>query len=275
MFVTERPMNRLSSKKRARLDIHSLSNEETDREEQHRRRVIKENWAHPKSFTCFPEAVGSTSWSTPSWDVTKGLGPLPEISSLDTGASESTHERASAPVDSSLPEVKKPSAQPTASREDNESFVGYDKNTVKSEQPKGTLLPNCSELQPPVGRSDAESSETYAFDAVKGNCMFRDDQGSCDSGSDGDDTLLQQARDGRSQGGKKRSRAWDIMFKRLAEYKEEHGDCMVPQKYKEDPQLGRWVMNQRKIVARSMNRTTPIASKSSTRLVSFGDRGWT
>ena len=35
------------------------------------------------------------------------------------------------------------------------------------------------------------------------------------------------------------------MFERLKEYKEEHGDCLVPQKYAEDPKLGQWVAAQR------------------------------
>mmetsp|Transcript_19756 Transcript_19756/g.27950 ORF Transcript_19756/g.27950 Transcript_19756/m.27950 type:complete len:323 (-) Transcript_19756:200-1168(-) len=39
--------------------------------------------------------------------------------------------------------------------------------------------------------------------------------------------------------------AWGEMFDRLVKYKDEHGDCIVPQKYKEDPNLGRWVKTQR------------------------------
>jgi len=42
---------------------------------------------------------------------------------------------------------------------------------------------------------------------------------------------------------------WNIMFERLKEYKEEQGDCLVPQKYEADPQLGRWVATQRKFSA--------------------------
>jgi uncharacterized protein YjiS (DUF1127 family) len=36
-------------------------------------------------------------------------------------------------------------------------------------------------------------------------------------------------------------RTWDENFHLLAEYKEKDGDCNVPQKYKQDPTLGRWV----------------------------------
>ena len=40
---------------------------------------------------------------------------------------------------------------------------------------------------------------------------------------------------------------WNAMFERLKEYKEEHGDCLMPQKYAEDPKLGTWVATQRKV----------------------------
>jgi hypothetical protein len=40
--------------------------------------------------------------------------------------------------------------------------------------------------------------------------------------------------------------AWDAQLARLAAYKEAHGDCNVPQRWAEDPRLGRWVDNQRK-----------------------------
>ena len=34
---------------------------------------------------------------------------------------------------------------------------------------------------------------------------------------------------------------WDAMFKKLVEYKELHGDCLVPKRYARDPRLGTWV----------------------------------
>jgi hypothetical protein len=40
-------------------------------------------------------------------------------------------------------------------------------------------------------------------------------------------------------------RTWDNNFQLLVEYKEQQGDCNVPQKYKQDPTLGRWVNTQR------------------------------
>ena len=35
------------------------------------------------------------------------------------------------------------------------------------------------------------------------------------------------------------------MYDTLEKYKEEHGDCLVPQRYLDDPKLGRWVNKQR------------------------------
>jgi hypothetical protein len=39
---------------------------------------------------------------------------------------------------------------------------------------------------------------------------------------------------------------WKNMYKKLAEYKKNHGDCAVPARYNEDPKLGHWVMTQRR-----------------------------
>jgi len=38
---------------------------------------------------------------------------------------------------------------------------------------------------------------------------------------------------------------WNVMYQGLVEYKMVHGDCNVPQEWKEDPQLGSWVVKQR------------------------------
>jgi len=44
---------------------------------------------------------------------------------------------------------------------------------------------------------------------------------------------------------KRQREIWDSMFSRLLKYKGIHKDCMVPQRYREDPKLGTWVHNQR------------------------------
>lgn len=38
---------------------------------------------------------------------------------------------------------------------------------------------------------------------------------------------------------------WDIMYEKLIKYKKEHGHTLVARSYKENPQLGRWVHQQR------------------------------
>ena len=40
--------------------------------------------------------------------------------------------------------------------------------------------------------------------------------------------------------------SWNFSFGLLEQYKEVHGDCNVPQKWPENPQLGSWVMTQRR-----------------------------
>ncbi|HEY8299795.1 MAG TPA: helicase associated domain-containing protein, partial [Methyloceanibacter sp.] len=39
--------------------------------------------------------------------------------------------------------------------------------------------------------------------------------------------------------------AWDAKFEGLQRYKERVSDCNVPLEWTENPQLGRWVSNQR------------------------------
>lgn len=39
---------------------------------------------------------------------------------------------------------------------------------------------------------------------------------------------------------------WDYRYKELKAYKEENGDCVVPQKYAANKRLGRWVAKQRR-----------------------------
>jgi hypothetical protein len=42
----------------------------------------------------------------------------------------------------------------------------------------------------------------------------------------------------------KQDRQWEELSTRLKKYKEKHGDCLVPQDWEEDPQLGGWVTRQ-------------------------------
>mmetsp|Transcript_13550 Transcript_13550/g.19997 ORF Transcript_13550/g.19997 Transcript_13550/m.19997 type:complete len:217 (-) Transcript_13550:55-705(-) len=43
----------------------------------------------------------------------------------------------------------------------------------------------------------------------------------------------------------KRDSAWNVIFRRLQEFKHEYGHCNVPQGYSRDPELATWVKNQR------------------------------
>jgi hypothetical protein len=41
------------------------------------------------------------------------------------------------------------------------------------------------------------------------------------------------------------TQAWDAMFVALQQYREAHGNCLVPQRFKENPRLADWVSEQR------------------------------
>ena len=43
----------------------------------------------------------------------------------------------------------------------------------------------------------------------------------------------------------RQERAWNEMYRRIVNYKQAHGNCNVPSGWKEDPQLGSWVVKQR------------------------------
>jgi hypothetical protein len=49
---------------------------------------------------------------------------------------------------------------------------------------------------------------------------------------------------------------WEAQLARLAVYKAAHGDCSVPQRWAEDPQLGRWVHKQQTF-KRKLDRGEP------------------
>lgn len=38
---------------------------------------------------------------------------------------------------------------------------------------------------------------------------------------------------------------WELRYQQLLEYKQKYGDCKVPQHYKENKALGKWVAKQR------------------------------
>jgi hypothetical protein len=58
-------------------------------------------------------------------------------------------------------------------------------------------------------------------------------------------TALGFTWDGPNIGGHPKEVVWEAQLARLVAYKAEHGDCNVPQRWVEDPRLGRWVKMQR------------------------------
>lgn len=52
---------------------------------------------------------------------------------------------------------------------------------------------------------------------------------------------------------------WYERFNELAQYKQENGDCLVPQHYDKNPSLGMWVSNQRRLKSRSNKSALVLA----------------
>ncbi len=38
---------------------------------------------------------------------------------------------------------------------------------------------------------------------------------------------------------------WDVRLSELQKYKKEHGDCLVPYRYPDNPQLGGWYVSEK------------------------------
>lgn len=60
-----------------------------------------------------------------------------------------------------------------------------------------------------------------------------------------EDRLQALASIGFTWAKRKGQATWDTKFAQLKEYKELHGDCLIPTKYSKDLALGRWVSTQR------------------------------
>ena len=50
---------------------------------------------------------------------------------------------------------------------------------------------------------------------------------------------------------KKLQARWEGMFEKLKDYKQKHGNCLVPNRYEKDRSLGSWVSTQRRYFNRS------------------------
>uniref|UniRef100_A0A7S1DAI3 Helicase-associated domain-containing protein n=1 Tax=Cyclophora tenuis TaxID=216820 RepID=A0A7S1DAI3_CYCTE len=54
----------------------------------------------------------------------------------------------------------------------------------------------------------------------------------------------------------KRDEQWNVMFKRLQDFKHQYGHCNVPQGYTLDPELATWVKNQRQAYRYMLDKKT-------------------
>ncbi len=70
---------------------------------------------------------------------------------------------------------------------------------------------------------------------------------------------LSTARIGRLEALGPLEAAWEEMFTALVEYKKKNNDCDVPKEYPANPQLGTWVVKQRKTKKQSKLSTARIA----------------
>ena len=86
-----------------------------------------------------------------------------------------------------------------------------------------------------------------------------------------------RTRAGRKKAGRKPfstlQAKWDEMFDRLVAYKNENGNCLVPNRYEKDSSLGAWVSTQRrqyKILTSGSSESTPMTPQRAQRLNSIG-----
>jgi hypothetical protein len=67
--------------------------------------------------------------------------------------------------------------------------------------------------------------------------------------------------------------AWEAQFARLAAHKVVHGDCNVPQRWAEDPQLGTWVSTQR-FYKKELDRGEPSQCMTAARVAKLEALGF-
>jgi len=70
--------------------------------------------------------------------------------------------------------------------------------------------------------------------------------------------------------GRKPSVGWNERFHQLEAYKKEHGDCDVPAKYKVNPQLATWVVNQRAVYNKTKKGARALSDEQINRLERIG-----
>ena len=131
---------------------------------------------------------------------------------------------------------------------DSSSLENGNKSSTSESSRDGTTTNKDSQENPNnqrVATSRASSSSTLSNnytnnDAAFNTCSSEQSRGTLPSG-EGQDNLLQKK--------------WEEMFNLLLKYKETHGDCLVPNRYPEDPQLGNWgkcVLDMKSLMKRTI-----------------------
>mmetsp|Transcript_30108 Transcript_30108/g.46157 ORF Transcript_30108/g.46157 Transcript_30108/m.46157 type:complete len:310 (-) Transcript_30108:137-1066(-) len=107
---------------------------------------------------------------------------------------------------------------------------------------------------------DTSSSSHHTF-----NLLYTDDEY--------DDESSASTETYRKRKLNKHDMIWNQMFQRLLLYKQQHGDCLVPQTYPQDLKLGRWVLTQRQ-----KNKQLPLERRKRLEQVGFvwhsSQQGW-
>jgi hypothetical protein len=86
--------------------------------------------------------------------------------------------------------------------------------------------------------------------------------------TDQDDGSANKHRQSRSTS---KDTAWEDRWNELADYREVHGHCSVPQRYSEKPKLGKWVANQRyQYRLHQEGKTSPMTLRRIEALESLG-----
>jgi len=117
----------------------------------------------------------------------------------------------------------------------------YGGHYAPSESPQKPYVTPDSRTYPFMGNSSGQGSIPHGM-GLPPETKFPKTQPM----EEGEYTKLVRSKSVRLTDRKKlQNKAWYDRFEDLKQYKEEHGDCMVPQKYPQNPSLGTWVNKQR------------------------------
>ena len=113
------------------------------------------------------------------------------------------------------------------------------------------LIPIRYKPNPSLGKFIHNTREQYKLFHKKTPATYRK---KCSLTQDRIDELEALGFVWNTQRTQKQNEDWDRRFQQLEEYKEKHGDCLVPHGYSEDPSFAEWIHRQ---------RTTYVALKKS------------